>query len=137
MILNEIAGLVTGAATRSVGGVPAWIVVVAVLLGATGVWYYQERSARGVRRRAEGGGRKAAAGATVAAGGVGWALLGVGQELSAAAAGLFLNAPDTFAYLGTALLGYLSLNGDVALSASWFAAIAGLLFVVAMGVENA
>jgi len=137
MILNEIAGLVTGAATRSVGGVPAWIVLVAVLLGATGVWYYQERSARGVRRRAEGGGRKAAAGASVAVAGVGYALLGAGQELAAAGVGLLLSAPDVAAYGATTLLGYLSLNGDLALSASWFAAVAGLLLVVAVGVQNA
>lgn len=137
MIPNGFGELVSETLTRNVVGVPLWVAVVLFLLVATGWWYYQERSARGVKRRAEGSGRKAVAGATVAAGGVGWALLGVGQELSAAAAGLVLNAPDTFAYLTTAVVGYLSLNGDLALSASWFAAIAGLLFVVAMGVENA
>ncbi len=137
MILNEIAGLVTDTVTGEVVGVPLWVVGAVVLLGAVGVWYYQERSARGVKRRAEGGGRKAAAGASVAVAGVGYALLGAGQELAAAGAGLLLSAPDVGAYAATTVLGYLSLNGDLTLSASWFAVVAGLLFIVAVGVQNA
>ncbi|WP_232702210.1 hypothetical protein [Halobacterium wangiae] len=122
-------------AAVDVAGVPVWVLVVGILAVALVVWWYQERSARGVQRRAERSGEKAVAGVSVAVGGVVYTFLGTARgasDLLSMGGDVLLEVIGGVAYLATTGLGYKIIVGDVSLTATQFliaAAVFGLLGV--------
>lgn len=126
-------------ATADVAGVPAWVLVVGFLALGLGVLWYQERSARGVRRRAESSSKKAAGGVAVLSSGVLYGLLGTARGLSGTldvVGDFILEIPDVLAYVGTSSVGYFALKGDIPLSAVGFGVLAVVLGLLGVALDD-
>lgn len=122
-------------------GLPSWALAAGGLsLLVLAFWWYQERSVRGVRRRSERKSKQVAGyvGAGVVA--VFGALAGISdvgvQVLGQIGDVVIPSSPDLLAQLGITLVGWLTMHGSLQMKATTFVAVAALVIILAIAVDN-